>query len=192
MDKKNELVNYFSTRRSVPGEFLLEPGPSKIELDKIIAIGLRVPDHGKLNPWRLIIIEGENRVLAGEKLAQITLSNNPDFDEFSLKVERERFLPAPVTIGVLSSPKEHKKIPEFEQLISAGAVALNLVHGANALGYGAHWVTRWFTYDQEAAKMLGAQEGEKFVAFIHIGTAAKRLEDKPKPDVEKLVTCWKP
>ncbi len=190
MGKNAELIKYLSTRRSVPGEFLAEPGPTKEELGQIIEIGLRVPDHGKLNPWRLIVIAGENRRKAGEKLAQIALSNNPDFDDFSLKVERERFLPAPVTIGVLSSPKEHIRIPEFEQLISAAAVALNLVHGANALGYGVHWVTRWFAYDQAAAKMLGAQEGEKFVAFIQMGSAGKRLEDKPKPDVEKLVSEW--
>ena len=192
MDEKTGLINYFSTRRSVPGEFLLEPGPSKEELEKIIAIGLRVPDHGKLNPWRLIVISGDNRALAGEKLAEIALSRNPDIDESSLKVERGRFLPAPVTIGVLSSPRPHVKIPEFEQLLSAGAVALNLVHGANAFGYGAQWVTRWFAYDDFASEMLGAREGEKFVAFIHMGTAAKRLEDKPEPDMGKLVTHWKP
>jgi len=190
MLKNSELVKYLMTRRSVPGEFLLDPGPSMDELEQIISIGLRVPDHGKLNPWRLVVISGDNRIKAGEKLAQIALVNNPDIEQDALNLERQRFLPAPVTIGVLSSPQPHAKVPEFEQILSAGAVALNLVHGANAFGYGTHWVTRWYAYDGAAATMLGARQGEKFVAFVHIGSAAKRLEDKPKPDVKSLVSQW--
>jgi len=190
MGKNAELVNYLNSRRSVPGEFLVEPGPTEDELEQILAIGLRVPDHGKLKPWRLVLIRGDNRQKAGEKLAQIAKANNPDIKDDALEAENGRFLPAPLTIGVISSPVKHPKIPEFEQLLSAGAVALNLVHAANAFGYGAHWVTRWYCYDGEAAQVLGAKDGEKFVAFVQIGTATKRLEDKPEPDLNKLVSEW--
>lgn len=184
------LIEYLSARRSVPLVFLQEPGPTKDQLDQILSIGMRVPDHGKLCPWRLVLIMHEGRKQAGEKLARIALANNPDLSPEQLEQERTRFLPAPVTIGVLSAPTEHKKINEFEQVLSAGNVAFNLVHGANALGFGAHWVTRWFTYDPQAAAMLGAKEGEKFVGFVHIGTPDTRLEDKPKPPLKKHVSMW--
>ncbi|HHS82491.1 MAG TPA: nitroreductase [Devosia sp.] len=186
-----ELLKYLQTRRSVPLAFLEEPGPTREELDTLLEIGLRVPDHAKLNPWRLIIIEGEARRAVGEKLAGIVRGRNPELSEEKLEVERNWFLPAPLTIGVISSPVSHPKVVEIEQLLSAGAVALNLVHGANALGYAAHWVTRWFAHDAEAAAMLGAREGEQFVAFVHVGTPQTRLEDKPKPDMDKLVSYWR-
>lgn len=190
MEKNSQVIKYLATRRSVPAGFLQDPGPTKDELDQIISIGLRVPDHGKLNPWRLLVISGEARERVGQKLAQIARNRKPDMDEKELETERRRLLPAPVVIGVISSPVEHAKIPEFEQLMSAAAVALNLVHGANAFGYGAYWLTRWYAYDEEATKMFGLEDGERFVGFVHMGTAGKRLEDKRKPDVEKLVTYW--
>ena len=190
MAKNPALVEYLSTRRSVPIAFLQEPGPTKDQLNQILSIGMRVPDHGKLCPWRLVLIMHEGRQQAGEKLAQIALANDPDLSAEQLEKERTQFLPAPVTIGVLSTPVEHKKVNEFEQILSAGNVAFNLVHGANALGFGAHWVTRWFSYDPQAAAMLGAREGEKFVGFVHIGTPDTRLEDKPKPALEKHVSMW--
>ena len=134
MTKNNDLVDYFTTRRSTPIAFLQEPGPTKDELDVILEIGMRVPDHGKLCPWRLVLIMHEGRRLVGEKLAAIALARNPHISEEELEVERNRFLPAPITVGVLSKTIDHKKINEFEQVISAGNVAFNLVHGANALG----------------------------------------------------------
>lgn len=185
-----EVQDYLKTRRSVTLPFLIEPGPDKAQLDEILTIGVRVPDHGKLSPWRLIIIAGDDRAKAGERLAEIRKSQKPDTEEAALEAERKQFLPAPVTIGVLSSPKSHPKVPELEQLLSAGAVAMNLVHGANALGFGAHWVTRWFAFDPEATTMLGAKEGEQFVGFIHIGTAETRLEDRDRPNLGDVVQNW--
>ncbi|MCF6301884.1 MAG: nitroreductase [Devosiaceae bacterium] len=190
MSKNVELIKYLTTRRSVPLPFLEEPGPGKEDLDLILSIGTRVPDHAKLCPWRLIVIKGDARGQAGEKLAQIAKAHNPELSEKELEVERMQFLPAPLTIGVLSVPVEHEKVVELEQVLSAGNVALNLVHGANALGFAAHWVTRWFAYDPEASTMLGAKGGEQFVAFVHIGTPKMRLEDKPKADLNKLVSNW--
>lgn len=191
MSKNIELIKYLTTRRSVPLAFLEEPGPNKDDLELILSIGTRVPDHAKLCPWRLIIIEGDARAQAGEKLAQIAMAKNPDLSADEIEAERKQFLPAPLTIGVLSVPVEHKKVVELEQVLSAGNVALNLVHAANALGFAAHWVTRWFAYDPEATAMLGAKVGEQFVAFVHIGTPQTRLEDKPKADLNKLVSTWK-
>lgn len=184
------LRDYLLTRRSVGIAFLREPGPTPAELEQILTIGTRVPDHGKITPWRLVVIEGEARRQAGEKLAEIAARNNPGLDEASLEIERGRFLPAPVTIGVISSPKEHPKVPEFEQLLSAGNVAFNLLHAAHALGFGASWVTRWYAFDAEATAMLGARDGERFVGFVHIGTAATAIEDRPRPALGDVVSHW--
>ena len=184
------LRDYLLTRRSVGIGFLKEPGPTPDELAQILTIGTRVPDHGKITPWRLVVIEGAARLEAGEKLAEIAARNNPGLDEASLDIERGRFLPAPVTIGVISSPKEHPKVPEFEQLLSAGKVAFNLLHAAHALGFGASWVTRWYAFDAEAAAMLGARDGERFVGFVHIGTPTAAIEDRPRPALGDIVSRW--
>ena len=185
-----ELRDYLLTRRSVGIAFLGEPGPTPDELEQILRIGTRVPDHGKITPWRLVIIEGEDRAKAGEKLARIMEQANPKLDASSLEAERKRFLPAPLTIGVISSPQPHPKVPQLEQLLSAGNVAFNLLHAAHALGFAASWVTRWYAFDAEASAMLGARKDEQFVGFIHIGTPTASIEDRPRPDLESIVTRW--
>lgn len=184
------LRDYLLTRRSVGLAFLHEPGPLPGELETILTIATRVPDHGKITPWRLVIFEGEARREAGEHLADIMRRRRPDIDEASLEVERQRFLPAPLTIGVLSAPKDHPKVPEFEQVLSAGNVAFNILNAAFALGYGASWVTRWFAFDDEAAPLLGARPGERFVGFVHIGTPSAVIEDRPRPALSEVVTRW--
>ena len=190
MPANTSLRDYLLSRRSVGIGFLAEPGPSPDELNQLLLIGTRVPDHGKITPWRLIVIEGDARAKAGERLAQIVRNRNPGIDEASLDVERMRFLPAPLTIGVVSAPQDHPKVPEFEQLLSAGNVAFNLLHGAHALGYAASWVTRWYAFDEEAAAMLGARKGERFVGFVHVGTPTTSIEDRPRPALDAVVTRW--
>lgn len=186
------LRDYLLTRRSVGQAFLAEPAPQGDELTTLLTIATRVPDHGKLAPWRLVLFSGDARAAAGEKLAELAQRKRPDLDAASLDIERRQFLPAPLVIGILSAPKAHPKVPEFEQLISAGNVAFNLVHGAYALGYAAQWVTRWYAFDPEAAALLGAREGENFVGFVHIGTPTAVIEDRPRPDLAEIVTEWRP
>jgi nitroreductase len=169
------LRDYLKTRRTVTAPFLAEPGPDANVLAELLTIACRVPDHGKLAPWRFVIFQGDARQKAGERLFDIAQRKWPERTEEQLDAERRHFLPAPLTVGVISTAAPHVKIPEFEQLLAAGNVAFNLCHAANALGFGAHWVTRWFAYDEEAAAMLGAKEGERFVGFVHIGTPQTRL-----------------
>jgi nitroreductase len=190
MPANSVLRDYLLTRRSLGQAFLAEPGPTGDDLKTLLTIATRVPDHGKLAPWRLVTYSGDARAAVGEKLAEIAKRKRPDIEEAALEIERRQFLPAPLVIGVISTAKPHVKIPEFEQLISAGNVALNLVHGAYALGYAANWTTRWFTFDTEAATMLGAKEGDRFVGFVHIGTPTTTLEDRPRPDLADVVTEW--
>jgi nitroreductase len=190
MTANRAVLDYLKTRRSVTLPFLKDPGPSEDELQELLTIGIRVPDHGKLAPWRMILYRGDARTEVGQRLAQIHRARHPEAGEGELEAEQQRFLPAPLTIGVLSRAAPHAKIPELEQLLSAGNVAFNLVHGANALGYAAHWVTRWFAYDDEAAQMLGAGPGERFVGFVHIGTPETRIEDRDRPSPKDVISDW--
>jgi len=192
MPANQALLDHLLTRRSVGQAFLAEPAPTGDDLQTLLTIATRVPDHGKLAPWRLVVFSGDARAAAGEKLAEIARRKRPELDDAGLDVERRQFLPAPLVIGVISTAKPHVKIPEFEQLLSAGNVAFNLVHGAYALGYAATWITRWYSFDAEAAAMLGAKEGERFVGFVHIGTPTTSIEDRPRPDLAEIVTEWRP
>jgi len=190
MPANQALRDYLKTRRSVGIGFLKDPGPTAEELNEILAIGTRVPDHGKFEPWRLVVISGDARVAAGEMLAAIRKARMPEIDEASLEIERKQFLPAPVTVGVILSPKPNPKAPEMEQLLSAGNVCFNLSHAAFALGFAASWTNRWYGFDTEAQQMLGARGGERFVGFVHIGTPTTVIEDRDRPDLSKVVTHW--
>lgn len=190
MPANTALRDFYLTRRSVGIAFLKEPGPTAAELRDILLIGTRVPDHGKLVPWRLVVLAGQDRVRAGERLAEIAQRHTPALDEQSLEIERNRFLPAPLTIGVIFAPRKSEKAPELEQLLSAGNVCHNLLNAAYALGFAATWVTRWFAYDLEAQQMLGARGGERFVGFIHIGTPTSVPEDRERPPLESVVSRW--
>ncbi len=184
------LRDYLKTRRSVGIAFLQEPGPDEATLTEMLTIATRVPDHRKHAPWRLVVYRGAARAEVGERLAEIVKRRNPGIDEASLEIERQRFLPAPLTVGVLSVPVDDAKVPVIEQVISAGNVCFNLMHAAAAFGFGASWVTRWFAFDEEAAAMLGAGEGEQFVGFVHIGTPTATIEDRERPQLSSVVREW--
>ena len=183
-----ETIALLSTRRSSRVFDLVEPGPSAEELDTILTIGARVPDHGKLAPWRFIVIEGEGRARAGELLAEARALSDPGVAETHLDDERRRFLRAPLVVAVVSRATPHAKIPEYEQLLSAAACCQNILIAAAALGYGATWLTEWTTYDANARAALGLDEFERFVGFIYIGTATQKLEDRPRPSLATVVT----
>lgn len=191
MTVNTALRDYLLSRRTVTAPFLAEPGPSPEQLAEMLEIACRVPDHGKLAPWRFVVFEGDARQAVGDRLHAIAKAKWPERTDEQLEFERKQFLPAPITVGVISTAAPHVKIPEFEQLLAAGNVAFNLCHAANALGFGAHWVTRWFAYNAQAATMLGAGEGERFVAFVHIGTPQTRLEERDRPDPAALTTYWR-
>lgn len=186
------LRDYLLTRRSVGIAFLREPGPTEDELRQMLTIATRVPDHGKLAPWRLVLFQGDARVEVGKRLAVLAQKRNPALDEAGLDIEQRQFLPAPLVVGVVSSPKRSEKIPHIEQLLSAANVAFNLEHAAFSLGFAATWVTRWYAYDEEASRMLGAREGERFIGFVNIGTPAVTPEDRERPPLDTVVSRWQP
>lgn len=190
MNRKKAMIAYLKSRRSVTLPFLEEPGPGTAELSELLEIATRVPDHGKLTPWRLVVIAGDQRAIAGDKLAALTKLRDPQVSDEMLDVERNRFLPAPLTIGVISAAQIHAKVPVIEQQLSAACVCFNLVHGAHALGFAAQWVTRWFAFDQEAAAIFGAKPGEFFAGFVHIGTPTIVPPERERPNVNDVVEYW--
>ncbi|MGU3492673.1 nitroreductase [Xanthobacteraceae bacterium A53D] len=183
-----DALELLRTRRSSRIVDLVAPGPSAADLDTILTIAARVPDHGKLAPWRFIVFEGEGRLRAGAALAEIYLANNPDASERRMDEERGRFARVPLVVAVVSSATTHVKIPEWEQVLSSAAVAENMLIAAIALGYGATWITEWPAYDAKARAALGLAEHERITGFVYIGTATQALEDRPRPDLTQIVT----
>jgi nitroreductase len=185
-----DALDLLRTRKSVSSSFLAEPGPDAAQLDEILTIASRVPDHGKLAPWRFIVFAGDARLAAGTALAALYGEKNPEADEKKLEEERKRLAQAPLVVAVVSRATPHVKIPEFEQLLAAGNVAMTLILAAHALGFTAQWITGWIAYDPEAGRILGLEPGERFVGFIHIGTSTVPYQDRPRPDVVALTTRW--
>lgn len=187
-----EALDLLKTRRSISAPFLGAPAPDDDQLNEILTIASRVPDHGKLTPWRFIVFRGDARRAAGESLVARYAELHPEADDRQLEEERNRLAKAPLAVAVVSRAAPHVKIPEFEQLLSAGAAAMNLVHGAHALGFAAHWVTGWIAYDDGAGRILGLEPGERIVAIVHIGTATVPPVDRPRPPLAEIVSEWKP
>ena len=181
-------IELLKLRRSVKPREMSEPGPSPAELETILTIGARVPDHGKLTPWRFIVFEGGARVRAGEVIAKVFARKNPQATAADIEVEKRRLTDAPLVIGVVSFTKPHPKVPPWEQELSAGASAMNMVTAATALGYGACWLTGWFAFDRDVLDGLGLKADEKLAGFIHIGTQTKPSEERPRPALSDIVT----
>jgi nitroreductase len=154
----------------------------------LLALAARVPDHGKLAPWRFILFEGAGRARAGEIFAKIHTEAHPGDDERRVEAERNRFRLAPLVVGVISRAAPHQKIPEWEQVLSAGAVCMNLMVAANALGFASIWLTEWVAYDRAVLARLGVAENERVAGFIYIGRADDPREDRARPLLSDIVT----
>ena len=183
-----DTIDFLKSRRSVKPREMSGPGPSPAELDTILTIGARVPDHGKLAPWRFIVFENEARARAGDVIAAVFARKNPDAAADVIESEKRRLMEAPLVIAVVSGIKPHPKIPPWEQELSAGASCMNIVAAATALGYGANWLTGWFAYDRDVLDGLGLLPDEKLAGFIHVGTPTRANEDRPRPVLADIVT----
>ncbi len=178
-------------RRSVKPDLMSEPGPSAAQLDEILTIAARVPDHKKLVPWRFIVFEGDARRQFGERIAEACKAEDTmEPSEIRLKVERERLMRAPVVVAVISRITPKPGAPEWEQILSAGASAMNLCVAANAMGYATCWLTEWIAYSPRIRAALGIAENERVVGFIYIGTSASKPEERPRPALPDVVTRW--
>ena len=184
----NPTIDLLSTRRSVSPNFLTGPGPSPAELETLLRLASRVPDHGKLAPWRFIVFEGEARDKAGEVIARAFAEANPQADEARRAAERTRLSRAPLVIGVVSRAAPHPKIPDWEQTLSAGAVCMNLITAAAALGFAASWITEWYAYDRRVVAAFGLSPQERIAGFVHIGTATSPSPDRARPALADIAT----
>lgn len=188
MPRNESLIEFLKTRRSMPAFQMKEPGPSKAEIEEILTLATRVPDHGKLAPWRFVVMTGDARKRITMELAAIAKADKPDLSDEMVQVEETRFTRAPVVIAVVSTAAPHVKVPEWEQVMSAGAVCLNLVIAANAFGYVANWLTEWMAFDARAHRILGVDPSEKIAGFVHIGSTDFPVVERPRPVLSDIVT----
>ncbi len=184
----NPVLHLLQTRRSVAPRLLALPAPTAQEIDTILTIASRVPDHARVVPWRFIVIGADGGARIGETIAAAFRADNPDANDAAVEVERSRLLRAPLVIAVVSSARQHPKAPEWEQILSAGAAAMNLVTAVNALGYASNWHTEWYAYDRRVLSELGLGESERIAGFVHIGTPSETPGDRPRPQLAEIVT----
>lgn len=183
-----DALNLLKTRRSVKPLEMTGPAPSSTEIDSLLTIASRVPDHGKLAPWRFIVFEGDARNVAGQTIADIFKAKNPQATVDQITFEKSRLSRAPLVVAVVSRAAPHAKIPEWEQLMSAGAAAMNLVTAAHAMGYAASWLTEWYAYDRQVLDALGLAPHERIAGFVHIGKPVQPPQDRDRPKLADIVT----
>jgi nitroreductase len=183
-----ETLAFLARRRSASAVTLAPPGPSEEELAALIALATRAPDHGKLSPWRFVVLEGRGKASFVHGLEAIAAAR-PDAAKAGAKLAKIRT--PPVTIAVVSRYVEGD-IPEWEQRLSAGAVCMILIIAAQAMGCGANWITDWYAYDEDAGRLLGLEEGERVAGFVHLGTASEDPLERVRPQASGLVSRWGP
>jgi len=180
-----DTLDLLRSRRSGSAKAMGKPGPSKMQLAEILQSGARAPDHGKLFPWRFIIFEGKGRERFGDVLAEVLEAEGERPKQ--IEEERARFMRAPVVVGVVSSAREQIKIPVWEQELSAGAVGQNILIAAHAMGFVGNWLTEWYAYHPKVKEKIGLKPGQRMAGFIYIGTSTVDLEERPRPEMDKIV-----
>lgn len=180
-----EVLAFLARRRSLSAVTLAEPAPNAGQLRELLSLATRVPDHGKLAPWRFIILEGDGKTRFSQALEDLAAGRG---DQTAV-AKLAKLKTPPLVIAVISSPKPNA-IPEWEQLLSAGAVCTNLLYGALSMGFGANWITDWYAYDAEATALLGLSSSERVAGFIMLGSARQTPLERERPALDGLVTHW--
>jgi nitroreductase len=189
LNDTSDALSLLETRRSASAKSMTGPGPSGKQLDRLLKIAVRVPDHGKLTPWRFIVFEGDARERAGKIVVDRYHELHANHGAETLDVQRNMFSRAPCVVAVVSTAvTDHPKIPEWEQLMSAGAVCQNMLVAATAMGLGAQWISGWFAYDRKVLAAFGLSDGERIAGFIYLGTPAQMQEDRPRPEPASITT----
>lgn len=184
------VIDFLLARKSAPISELREPGPGDDDIATMLKVASRVPDHGRLEPWRFILYRGEARVRVGAMLAELAERREGPLTEARRQQELSRFSRAPLVVGVVSVPRENPKIPEWEMFLSGGAAAMNLVLAAHALGFRATWITNWYSEVEEGRRILGLAPGERVVGFVHVGSFAGEVPDRPRPDISTIASDY--
>ena len=191
LNDTSSTLSLLQTRRSGKPRDLVEPGPSPDELEQILTIAMRTPDHGKIAPWRFVIVGQNQRQQLADLLARALPEHDPEAGAAHYQKALEFAHQAPTMIALISSPIEGHKIPVWEQQLSCGAVAMNLLHAAHALGYVGGWITGWQAYSPRVTRAF-CSEGERIAGFIFLGTPANPLEERPRPSLAEHLSEWAP
>jgi len=185
-----DLTDFLLKRRSVVVRDMVGPGPSDAEIEKIMRAGMRVPDHGRLTPWRFIVIRGEAREKLGKILGDAYRKANPECIDEQVEIEEERFLRAPVVIAVVSHTNPAHKIPEWEQILSSGAACQTMLISALSMGFAAQWITEWYAYNDDVKAALGAAPADRIAGFLYLGSMQDAPTDRDRPDYGNIVSEW--
>jgi nitroreductase len=186
-----QTLDLLLSRRSGSAKRMTGPGPLPEQIRTLIACATRVPDHGKLTPWRFVIFEGEARFEFGEVLARALKATEPEAGEERFAQERARFSRAPVVIAAISRVRDGVAIPEWEQILSAGAACQTLCIAAHAMGFVANWITEWCAYNRLVQQALGLGSSERIAGFIYLGHPAEPLVDRPRPNFEAIASFYR-
>ena len=179
------------TRRSVKAAEMIAPGPDASQLQAILHAAHRVPDHGKIGPWRFVIFEGAARASFGQKLAAIYANNNPEAGEKLLDFHANTLMRAPLVIAVIATPDiNNAKVPVWEQHLAVGACCQNLLVAAHAVGFVGNWLTEWYSYSEDVNQLLGLRAEDAIAGFIYLGSAAAKPEERPRPALEDRISHW--
>lgn len=184
------LIDLITRRRSVSAKDMTGPAPDAEQLQTLLRAAHRVPDHGKLGPWRFVVFQGDARARFGEALAQLYQADHPDATDKLLQFQRDALTRAPLVIAVIATAAEHVKIPIWEQELSAGAACQNLLLAAHALGFGAQWLTEWYSYHEGVKALIGAEPHHRIAGFIYIGHYAEPPEERVRPDLAERTHFW--
>ena len=183
-------LSLLRTRRSARPRDLAEPGPDAGQLREMLAIAARSPDHGKLAPWRFVHVAKARRDAFGAMLEAAYRAGRPDPGRLEIEAAHMFARQAPELVVLLSSPKESAKIPLWEQELSCGAVAMNLLHAAHAMGFAGGWVTGWAAYSEEVLRALGGRPPERVAGFMFLGTPSAELEERLRPELHAVLSEW--
>lgn len=183
-----DTLKLLALRRSTLAREMTEPGPSEEQIRDLIRMATRVPDHGKLGPWRFVIFEGDARSRLGEAIGAAFQKAEPEADEERVQFERDRLMRAPKVVCVVSKVIDHPKAPEWEQVLCAGATCQTMLIGASAMGFAAQWLTEWYSYDPDVGTALGLEEGERVAGFIYLGTAKGGLTERRRADTASRIS----
>lgn len=187
-----DAITLLQSRRSAKARNLNAPGPNEEELRSILEVGMRVPDHGKLAPWRFVVVQKDAQQALGDAVAAAYLKEKPDASNLELEAIRSFPQQAPVMIVVLSRLNTQRAIPEWEQRLSAGAACQNMLIAAHALGYLGSWLTGWSAYSEDVVQILGGEEGDKIAGFLFMGSSDANLSERPRPEFDEIVSFYSP
>jgi nitroreductase len=188
----SKTIDFLTTRRSTVARMMGDPGPNDDELRQIMEAGMRVPDHGRLTPWRFIVIRSDARDTIGDVIVNSFKRNNPDAIQEQIEIEQERLTRAPIVIAVVSRVHREHKIPVWEQILSSGAACQTMLIAAQSMGYAAQWLTEWYAYDSDVKKAIGAEADDEIAGFVYLGNPVGELTDRARPIYDDIVSEWSP